>query len=210
MGDPENRQEGIRANLLSAKVGLYLRLCALVGLAILLVSLFGFIGGGQPTVVLAYHNQGIPGYDSPTDPPPAGTTPGYDSPETDTPPTGATATEASATAAVSSTPTIELTATETATMGPNVFGTEDAEINEALTTPQFTEAAAPSITPYFTPTITATKTPLPARTPAAAKKNNGFTPDWGMFWIGFSLPVLGACGVVLYLLDRRPDLFRRR
>lgn len=34
--------------------------------------------------------------------------------------------------------------------------------------------------------------------------------DWGLFWIGFSIPVLTASGVVLYLLDRQPTLLQRR
>ncbi len=102
------------------------------------------------------------------------------------------------------TPTITLTPT----LPPNVFRTEDSEINGAKTTPMVTETPGPSATVYDTPTLTETSTP-PEATQVVIPKKGEPNVDWGLFWIGFSLPVLGGCGVVLYLLDRRPDIFKR-
>jgi len=187
--------------LLSAKLGLILRLSTLAGLAGLLVFVFHF--GEDRFVYAAPALQETPGYDAPTEPGGGGDV-GYDAPATETPPGNPTPTENAFPS-----PTAEPTDILTSTLPPDVFRTEDSEINNAITTPVITEAAGPTITPYYT--ATATRTPL--RTPgalAAVEKKGGFSPDWGLFWIGFSIPVLGACGVVLYLLDRQPGLFKRR
>jgi hypothetical protein len=106
------------------------------------------------------------------------------------------------------TPTAEFTATNTATLPPDVFRTEDSEMNQSQTTPGATETPGPTITGYVTPTVIKTQRG-PTPTPLPKKEKNAFTLDWGMFLAGFSLPVLGACGYILYLLDRRPELFKR-
>lgn len=61
-----------------------------------------------------------------------------------------------------------------------------------------------------------TGTPQPERTrtryvftPDPTPVKGGFQVDWGVFWVGFSIPVLVTCGVVLYLLDRQPGFFSR-
>jgi hypothetical protein len=98
--------------------------------------------------------------------------------------------------------------TLTATLPPNVFRTEDSEINGSQATPALTETPGPTITNYVTGSVTATQL-TPTR--AVLKKSGpGFQIDWGMFWIGFSVPVLFASGVVLYFIDRRPDLFAQK
>jgi hypothetical protein len=162
----------------------------LAGLVGLLIFVFGFPVRGYVRAAPAF--QDTPGYDVPTEDTPDL---GYDVPATETP-------------FGEGSPTAERTMTETSTLPPDVFRTEDSEMNNAQTTPLVTETPGPSITPYYTPT--GMKTPSRSTSTPAVKKKGGFTPDWGMFWIGFSLPVLGACGVVLYLLDRRPDLFKHR
>lgn len=181
----------------STKVGLILRVSALASLVGLLMFVFGFANG--PYVYAAPVYQDTPGYDVPTDEVPTDELPpgddSYNAPATETPQAGEN-------------PTTEVTATETVTQAPDAFRTEDAEMGEAQTTPLVTETAAPTKTPNQT--LTVSKTLLPTPTPAAAKKDGGFTPDWGMFWIGFAIPVLVACGIVLYLLDRRPELFTHR
>lgn len=105
-------------------------------------------------------------------------------------------------------PTLTFFVNATETQPPNVFLTENAELSEGMVTPLASETSGPTITPYNTATLTRV-TPQPTRAPVIAQ-SSGPEIDWGLFWIGFSLPVLSACGVVLYLLDRRPDLFRRR
>jgi hypothetical protein len=162
----------------------------------LLIFLFGFADGLSVHAAPVYQN--TPGYnepaeETPTDEPPPDD--GYNAPATET-------------LSVGETPIPESTVTETVTLAPDAFRTEDAEMGGAQTTPLVTETFVPTKTPDQV--LTATKTQLPAVTPAAARKKGGFTPDWGMFWIGFAIPVLGACGIVLYLLDRRPDLFKRQ
>lgn len=105
-------------------------------------------------------------------------------------------------------PVLSVTVTLTATLPPNVFRTEDSEINGAQATPALTETPGPTITNYVTGSVTATQL-TPTR--AVLKKSGpGFQIDWGMFWIGFSVPVLFASGVVLYFIDRRPDLFAQK
>ena len=183
----------------------------LAGLLFLLV--FGFRFADDGFVHASPALQETPGYDAPTE---TGgqDDPGYDAPPTDTPSGSGSSTEtASPTNDVPPTavplPTEMPTVPLTSTLPPDVFRTEDSEMNGALTTPAGTETPGPTMTPYHTPT--ATKTPPKSHLSArSGEKKGGFIPNWGMFWIGFSLPVLGACGVVLYLLDRRPDLFRRK
>jgi hypothetical protein len=104
--------------------------------------------------------------------------------------------------------TVTMTPTETATLPPNTFLTEDSEMGGSKVTPPPSETLAP------TAVLTAAKghTPVASMNHSArgvsAEKQNGFRVNWGMFWMGFALPVIAACGVVLYFLDRRPDLFR--
>lgn len=105
-------------------------------------------------------------------------------------------------------PGADLTATFTATVPPNVFLTENAEQEGSLATLAATEPPGGTLTPLSTATVTGV-TPQPVRA-AQEEAREGIAVDWGLFWIGFSLPVLSASGYVLYLLDRRPDLFRRR
>lgn len=105
-------------------------------------------------------------------------------------------------------PIRSVTVTLTATLPPNVFRTEDSEINGAQATPALTETPGPTITNYVTGTVTATHL-TPTRV-VLKKSGLGFQIDWGMFWIGFSVPVLFASGVVLYFIDRRPDLFAQK
>ena len=147
-------------------------------------------GGLQPLL------QDTPGYE----PPPTETTGGGAYPA----PTSGNPSQATATVAGSPLPTS--TPTLTPTLAPNMFKTENSEIDSARTTPALTETPAPSLTPYVSPTVTLTQTAL-----AAAPLQASSPPmNWGLFWMGFSLPVLAGCGLVLYLLDHRPDLFRRR
>jgi hypothetical protein len=106
------------------------------------------------------------------------------------------------------TATITNTPTETATPAPNTFQTEDSEMSGSKVTPPAGESPSPTAvltaTQSLTPTISASRT----ASLESAEKQDGFQVNWGMFWMGFALPVVAACGVVLYLLDRRPDLFR--
>lgn len=82
------------------------------------------------------------------------------------------------------------------------------------TQPPGAETITPS--PMATGQTTAAVTATPAasaQVSAEAEPVNepkGFQVDWGFFWIGFAVPILAGSGVVLYLLDRRPDLFRPR
>jgi hypothetical protein len=102
------------------------------------------------------------------------------------------------------------TATFTPTPAVNVFRTEDTEMSGAKVTAPPSETPGPSLTAYYTPT--ATKTPPSTATVTNVPKKQaglGASLDWGMFWIGFSIPVLAICGAVLYLLDRRPSFFKR-
>lgn len=97
----------------------------------------------------------------------------------------------------------------TLTSPPDVLATENAEMGDSQVTPPGSETPGPTLTPYIT--LTGTQTVLPsAVSPASQKGAGGLSINWGLFWIGFSIPVLVACGGVLYLLDRRPELFRRR
>jgi len=174
-------------------------------LVILPAFVFIFAGDGDVRVAQGHGMllQGTPGYDAPTEDS-SGTDPGngYNAPATDTP--GAIPTQ------IFSSPSPEITATETvtATIPPDVFRTEDSEINQSMTTPVVTETPEPTITKYVTPTVIKTQrqgTP----TPPAAREKAGFSLDWGMFLAGFVLPVLAACGYILYLMDHRPELFKR-
>jgi hypothetical protein len=102
-----------------------------------------------------------------------------------------------------------LTPVESSTPSKNLLATEDAEMRNTLGTQLPSATAGPSITPINTQTVqsTTTGTVIPA---VMQNKKNGFKVDWGYFFVGFAVPVLAACGVVLYLLDRRPDLFTPR
>ncbi len=66
--------------------------------------------------------------------------------------------------------------------------------------------------PSPTASATVTFTVFPQVSPEAEQEDEPetFQMDWGLFWIGFAVPILASSGVVLYLLDRRPDLFRPR
>jgi hypothetical protein len=195
--------------LISPRLWIILRFCA----AALLVSLLAF------TLRFSTHGGSVlaaPGFQStqPYDAPPTQDQPdpgsGYDPPATSAPPANqpTSAATTGATSAPEASPTAEGTVTLTPTIPPDTFRTEDSEMNNSLTTPAVTETPGPSITPVTTQT--ALKTQSHATSVAAARKKSGFAFDWGLFWMGFSLPVLAACGMVLYLLDRRPDIFRPR
>jgi hypothetical protein len=97
---------------------------------------------------------------------------------------------------------------QTQTSQPNTFLTENAEMGEGQVTPPANETPSPVVTPTITPTPpepTAQPTPISFGGQGGSGRMN-----WGLFWLGFSLPVLAACGWVLYLLDRRPELFRAK
>jgi hypothetical protein len=139
-----------------------------------------------------------PGYPTPESVEP---TEGYPQPENEETPVGyPTAGEEIAT------PIITPTQTLTPTLAPDIFRTEDAEIGESQVTPSGSETPGFTPTPVntVTPTTTMTATPEPI---IAAAEDEGFNIDWGLFSIGFAIPVLIGCGIVLYFLDRRPDLF---
>ena len=99
---------------------------------------------------------------------------------------------------------------------------EGEATQEPTLTPSLPPTQAPADeTPIFelgtatpSPTVspTATSTVVPQVSPEAAQEDEPerFQVDWGFFWIGFAIPILAGSGVVLYLLDRRPDLFRPR
>lgn len=102
-------------------------------------------------------------------------------------------------------PVDTVTVTATITKSPNIFQTENSEMNNARVTPALTDTPGPSITPYISPTATQTISASDAQ-----GKKSGLAMDWGLFWVGFSVPVLAGCGMVLYLLDHSPELFRKR
>ncbi len=196
------------------KLWLVVRISALAGLAGLLVFVFSVVPGGQMHPALANAPDYQDGYpvDTPTLPDsgyPAGATGTSPATAGNSTPTSSSGTRPAGTEpAESLTPSIEPTETITSTLKPDVFRTEDSEIGSSKTTPLVTETPGPTATAFGAPTETIT--PLPTRaTQAAVQKKDGVKIDWGLFWIGFSLPVLGGCGVVLYLLDRRPDIFKR-
>lgn len=173
----------------------------LAGLAVLLVGLF-FLA---PALRVSADLRSQPAFQ---------TTPGYQPPATE--PSGGNSYPAPQTPTLAGTaqtpagsPEVTATLTLTPTQAPNVFKTENSEMNGALATPALTETQSPSLTPYLTPTITQTQTAQPSLAPIQTS-GSGFPMDWGMFWIGFALPVLAGSGAVLYLLDHRPDLFRAR
>jgi hypothetical protein len=111
---------------------------------------------------------------------------------------------------VQSTPVSTITITLTPTSPPDIFRTEDAEIGDTLVTPSGEETPAPTHTPINTNTPTPTVTATPEPTPIPAVEEEGFQLDWGLFSIGFAIPILVGSGVVLYYIDRRPDFFARR
>jgi hypothetical protein len=192
--------------LTSPKLWIILRICTVTVLVGLLFLLFILVSGvpvlAEPAGAPFFED--TPGYpptdEFPTDEFPTDDPYGYFTEET--------ATQDLGTLPANITPSIVGTSTLTTTPEPNIFLTEDSEINKARTTLSVTETPAPTITVFSSPTRIKT-VQQPTQMLAASKKKGGFRMDWGLFWIGFSLPVLGACGGVLYLLDRRPDLFRR-
>jgi hypothetical protein len=97
--------------------------------------------------------------------------------------------------------------TGTGTSSPNLFQTEDAEMGGSQVTPSASETPGPTITPISSATPTQI---TPTTTPVVKKGLFQGQVDWGMFWIGFSIPVLVCSGLVLYLLDRNPNFFRTR
>lgn len=137
-------------------------------------------------------------------------TAGYDAPATEESPAQATPTtrptNGTPAATISATLPTSLaeTVTPSITPPPDVFRTEDSEMNGGLVTPPASETPGPTRTAVPSQTMAATPTPRVS----AAKAGQGFAVDWGLFWFGFSLPVLAGCGVVLYLLDHKPGLFR--
>lgn len=191
--------------MISPRLLSIVRFSAAVSLAGLLIFLLCVsTGGGQVQAAPLF--QGTPDYPGPEQPT---YTNGYDAPATSAPPGAEVTPQASPTFGVPLTPTTAGTATMPPTLPPDVFRTEDSEMNNSLTTPPVTETPGPSNTPYVT--LTAQKTQLHGTAAAAAaRKKPPFVFDWGLFWVGFSLPVLASCGVVLYLLDRRPDLFKKK
>jgi hypothetical protein len=107
-------------------------------------------------------------------------------------------------------PAQTLTPTPTPTLAPDVFRTEDAEIGDSQVTPSTSETPGPTPTAINTPTPTVSYTATPEPTPVAVVEEESFRIDWGLFSIGFAIPVLIGCGIVLHYLDRRPDLFTPR
>jgi hypothetical protein len=111
-----------------------------------------------------------------------------------------------ATAAVTAGPTA--TPTITGTPPPNVFQTENSEMGGSLVTPPASETPGPTLTAVYTATaLSGTAQPTQVAS-AGTTGGSGFVVDWGLFWVGFSIPILFGCGMVLYLLDRKPSLFR--
>jgi hypothetical protein len=90
------------------------------------------------------------------------------------------------------------------------FATENAEMQDTIGTQYPSATTGPSITPADTQTAQGTLTTTVVAAAAQDSENFGLKIDWGFFWAGFAVPFLAACGVVLYLLDRRPELFRPR
>jgi hypothetical protein len=179
------------------------RFCAFAGLAGLLVVVFVFAIRSEVRAAPANAPLFQSGYTAPTDNS-SDTGSGYEAPATDTPPAN---TGSANTPSGQLTPSVVFTETSTATIPPDLFRTEDSEINNSQTTLAASETPGPTITAVSTSTVSKTKSQS-SPTPPIIKKKGGITLDWGLFWIGFSLPVLAACGAVLYLLDRRPDLFK--
>ncbi len=179
-----------------------IRLSAVACVLLLLALVFGFAAGDHRTAAQGNGSLLHPviGYDDATATADTGTGNGND------PYPAGTLTESPTEAA--GTPLPEFTVTSTVTPPPNLYQTEDSEINHSRTTPVATDTPGPTITPYVTATAVKTRV-RPTPTPVPIKEKSGFSIDWGMFLFGFSLPILAACGYVLYLLDRRPDLFKR-
>jgi hypothetical protein len=179
-----------------------LRVSIVAGIVALLAVGVGFVKGERlPTGPENGLLQTTPGYNPPDDSA-TDTGDGYNPPATDSPDANATPED------ITPSPEFTATITLTATLAPDVFRTEDSEIDQSKTTPMVTETPGPTNTVYITPTGART---LRAPTPTSGrpKEKDAFVLDWGMFLAGFSLPVLAACGYVLYLMDRHPELFRR-
>jgi hypothetical protein len=92
----------------------------------------------------------------------------------------------------------------------NTFATEDAQMRDTLGTEIPSATPAPSLTPANTATALLTATPTGIAATASNAQKNRFRIDWSYFWIGFAVPLLVCCGVILYLLDRHPDFFTPR
>ena len=140
--------------------------------------------------------------------------PGYDAPPTNTVPAPAEAT-ATFTATVPAQGAPAATQTPTATSAPVDQPTQSLTTETPASQTQTAPAVNPSTTAEVRETVTPTSpadgtiTPT-SGTPGPDEEGSSTGMDWGLFWIGFSLPVLVACGVVLYLLDRNPRLFARK
>jgi hypothetical protein len=107
-------------------------------------------------------------------------------------------------------PEVTDTPGSTSTPGIDLFATENAEMQDTLSTQAASATPIPSITPANTQTSPAEGTGTPSPAALEDGPGSGFSMDWGYFWIGFAIPVLAASGAVLYLLDRRPELFTQR
>lgn len=183
-----------------------------LGLLISLIALFAPVSGtvvrarAAPEVNPAYQATSYPVSTNP--PPPAGGSGAYPVVTIAPPTQQPTATRTPQAGQPVQTETAAPSATADRSPSPDAFQTENAEMGGALVTPPTPEpTAAVTETP---PALTETP---PAEeqqpTPAAAAPDRGrFQLDWGMFWVGFAIPFLAACGLVLYLLDRKPDFFR--
>jgi hypothetical protein len=102
---------------------------------------------------------------------------------------------------------------ETSTVPADTFLTEDAQMKESQVTQPAGATAAPAIVTGSPDTPTPATTPTEITAAAAQtsdQKPGGFRMDWGFFWIGFAIPVLAGCGIILYLLDRNPVMFSKR
>lgn len=181
----------------------FFAIAGMVGIFLLVsVHFAGWHANANALAQPAYQDDGYP----PTEDVPTEVVPtyGYPGEESPTAEAGTTSTAGGATATSGPTPTPANTMTVTATVR-NVFLTENAEMGASSVTPPA------SLTPLATGTIAPTHTNTPTRTPLstliAAASDEDQNLDWGLFWIGFSVPIIAACGVVLYLLDHRPELF---
>jgi len=190
-----------------------------LGLLICLIALIAPVPGTIIRVraaneVAPVYQEGYPVSTNPPPPPPSGglddaypavtiapptpqPTATHTQPAEDQQPTPATPTE-----------TPEPSATSDRSPSPDAFQTENAEMGGALVTPPTPEpTASATVTPPASTEMPPAEDQQP--TPAAAVSDGArFQMDWGMFWVGFAIPFLAACGLVLYLLDRKPDFFR--
>lgn len=105
------------------------------------------------------------------------------------------------------TPASDMFSTETPepTSAVNIFATENAQMQDSLSTQAPSATPEPTITPANT--ATAVLTPTLTVVVEASTGQNRFKIEWSYFWVGFAIPLLICCGVVLYLLDRYPNIF---